>query len=285
MAGEGVRRATHLHIIDGQARRVGDGRTRVVRDHAGQPLGVVAEAEADDVAAAVAAAARAQPPWAQAPPLTRSRGLFRAAERLERRRGGLAALVAASEGTTASRARDLVDAAIERWAWYAGWADKYRPVAVDDAGPDRTRTCTRPVGVVAITAPQESSLVGLVSVLAPVLVAGNTAVVAASERRPLPALAVAELVTLAGLPPGVVNVLTGTRETLGVLLAAHDRVDALDLTGWIGHDTTAGEEAAAPLTVVLRPVTGEPDVSGEPAGPRRILAFCATTSISSAVDV
>jgi len=280
----GGEHATQGLVIGGRVRPAAGGQTRPLYDHTGQPLGVVAAASAADVAAALEAAAVARDPWAHAPALTRSRLMFRVAHALEGRRDELTDLVAVSEGAHPERAAALVDEAVARWAWYAGWADKFRPMAADDTGTERGRTVTRPVGVVAVVAPQGCSLLGFVTVVAPMLVAGNTVVVAASEQRPLPALALAEVVALAGLDAGVLNVLTGDRDSLGALLATAGGVDALDLSGWHGRDTTALEEALARLPIVQLPTTDEPDFTAEPLGPHRILAFCRSTTISSGVD-
>src|SRR6266540_2666169 len=129
---------------------------------------------------------------------------------------------------------DAVDKAIDRWVWYAGWADKITQVlgsANPVAGPYFNFSVPEPTGVVGLVAPAESSLLGLVSRLAPVIVSGNTAVVLASEKRPLPAITLAEVLATSDLPGGVVNLLTGfTTELIGPL-AAHMDVDALDLAG------------------------------------------------------
>ena len=127
-----------------------------------------------------------------------------------------------------------MDAAIDRWTWYAGWADKItqvRGTVNPVAGPFGTVSLPEPVGVTAVLAPQDSALLGLVSVLAPVIVSGNTAVLVASERYPLLAVAFAEALAAAELPAGVVNVLTGEVAEVSPWLAAHQDVNAIDLAG------------------------------------------------------
>ncbi|MGH9124196.1 MAG: aldehyde dehydrogenase family protein, partial [Acidimicrobiales bacterium] len=140
----------------------------------------------------------------------------------------------ASEGSTAAKARSYVDAAVDRLVWYAGWADKIAQVlggANPVSGPYFDFSIPEPTGVVTVIAPQESSLLGLVSVLAPVVVTGCTAVVVASEQRPLGAITLAEVLATSDVPAGVVNVLTGRVSELAPVLAAHMDVDAIDLTG------------------------------------------------------
>jgi acyl-CoA reductase-like NAD-dependent aldehyde dehydrogenase len=127
-----------------------------------------------------------------------------------------------------------VDAAIDRWVWYAGWADKITQVgggANAVSGPYFNFTIPEPTGVVAIVAPLEQSLLGLVSRLAPAIVSGNTAVVLASEIAPLPAVSLGEVLATSDVPGGVVNILTGRTAELVPWLASHRDVNAIDVTG------------------------------------------------------
>jgi acyl-CoA reductase-like NAD-dependent aldehyde dehydrogenase len=167
--------------------------------------------------------------------------------------------------------------------WYAGWSDKYQAVhgtLNPVAGPYFDISAPEPTGVVAAIAPQHSSLLGLVSVVAPIMVAGNTVVVVASQERPLPAVTLAEALATSDVPGGVVNVLTGLTDELAPVLAAHLDVNALDLTGCAGTDVTALEAAAAEnVKRLLQAEDEEPDWSQPPAGPRRILAFCETKTV------
>lgn len=153
---------------------------------------------------------------------------------LEGRAAQFAADVAAAEGGTARAAGRLVAASVDRLVWYAGWADKFAQVVGTSnpvAGPYFNFSVPEPTGVVALLAPQDSSLLGLVSVLAPVIVTGNSAVVVASEARPLPAVTLAEVAATSDVPPGVVNVLTGRTGELAPVLAGHMDVGALDISG------------------------------------------------------
>jgi acyl-CoA reductase-like NAD-dependent aldehyde dehydrogenase len=166
---------------------------------------------------------------------------------MEGRRDQFVAEVVAAEGISRARAMRSVDAAIDRWVWYAGWADKYpqmigtvNPVA----GPYFNFSVPEPTGVVGIIAPEESSLLGLVSRLAPVIVSGNAAVVVSSETRPLPAITLTEVLATSDVPGGVVNVITGLRGELVGHLAGHMDVNALDAFGAATDEAARLEEIA-----------------------------------------
>jgi acyl-CoA reductase-like NAD-dependent aldehyde dehydrogenase len=182
------------------------------------------------------------------------------AELLEGRREQFIAEVTASEG---KRAQSIVDAAIDRWVWYAGWADKIATVlgaANPVAGPYFSFSVPEPTGVVGILAPQSSSLLGLVSVLAPVIATGNTAVLVTSQDRPLPGITLSEVLATSDVPGGVVNILTGRTAELAPWLASHADVNAIDLTG-SPEVMRADLERSAAGTVkrVLRTPSTEPD--------------------------
>ena len=150
--------------------------------------------------------------------------LYRVAEILEGRRAQFVAEIVDAEGVSTAVATAQVDAAIDRWVWYAGWCDKYAQVAGNAnpvAGPYFNISVPEPTGVVAIVAPQDSSLLGLVSAVAPALVGGNTVVVVASERLPLSAISLAEVLATSDVPKGVVNVLTGSPAEIAPWLASH----------------------------------------------------------------
>ena len=155
--------------------------------------------------------------------------LYRLAEMMETRTADLAAVCSGKKE---------VEAAIDRVVWYAGWADKLAQVIGSSnpvAGPYFNFTFPEPTGVVAILAPDEPALGGLVSRLAPALVGGNAVVVVASETHPLAAIELAEAIATSDVPGGVVNILTGHREELAPILAGHMDVNALDLTGADGQ--------------------------------------------------
>ncbi len=216
--------------------------------------------------------------------------LYRVAEVMEGRRAQLVQDVRDGEGLTAARAEAVVSAAIDRWVWYAGWSDKYTQVLGGlnpVAGPYFDISAPEPTGVVAVLAPQGSSLLGLVSVVAPVIVSGNTCVVLASELRPLPAIDLAECLATSDVPAGVVNVVTGRTAEVAPWLASHRDVNAIDLTGAAGAegvDWAALEEAAADnLKRVLRPGGAaaeavEPDFEATP-DLTRLTAFLETKTV------
>jgi acyl-CoA reductase-like NAD-dependent aldehyde dehydrogenase len=194
---------------------------------------------------------------------------------LEGRRGQFIAEVRDAEGVNRTAAEAIVDAAIDRWVWYAGWSDKVAQVygaANPVAGPYFNLTTPEPTGVVGVVAPADSSLLGLVSVLAPVIVTGNTAVVLASQQRPLPAVTLTEVLATSDLPGGVVNLLTGPVAETAPWLASHLDVNALDLAGVTAAGVATELEAAAAenLKRVRRPHAV--DWAADP-GLDRLLAF------------
>src|SRR5918994_3508504 len=198
----------------------------------------VALASRKDLRDAVRAARGAFPKWAALTAYNRGQVLYRVAEMMEGRRAQFAEL-------TGGEAE--VDEAIDRWVWYAGWADKLAQVLGSSnpvAGPYFNFTVPEPTGVVGIVAPEEPPLAGLVARMAPALVGGNAVVAVASEKHPLAAVELAEVLATSDVPGGAVNLLTGLRGELAPVLAAHMDVNALDLTGADG-DVRELERAAA----------------------------------------
>jgi acyl-CoA reductase-like NAD-dependent aldehyde dehydrogenase len=227
-------RKTYKLYIGGKFPRTESGRSYLVSDAKGRPWANACRASRKDVRDAVQAARAAFPGWASATAYNRGQILYRVAEMLEGRREQFVDEVARAEGATRRTAGQAVGRAVDRWVWYAGWADKLAQVFGSSnavAGPYFNFSVPEPTGVVGVVAPAESSLLGLVSRLAPVIVSGNTAVVVASEGRPLPAITLAEVLATSDLPGGVVNVLTGFRAELVGPLTAHMDVNALDLAG------------------------------------------------------
>jgi acyl-CoA reductase-like NAD-dependent aldehyde dehydrogenase len=223
---------TYKLFVGGAFPRSESGRTYEVEGHN------VARASRKDARDAVRAARGAQLGWAGATAYNRGQVLYRLAEMMEARARDLAA-VCSGEG-------EVVDA-IDRVVWYAGWADKLPQVlggANPVAGPYFNFTIPEPTGVVAVVAPAEPPLDGLVSRVAPALVGGNAVVAISSEAHPLAALELAECVATSDLPGGVLNILTGFHDELAPVLAAHMDVNAIDLTGANG-DVAALERAAA----------------------------------------
>src|SRR3954454_7282997 len=230
----------------------------------------IPRASRKDARDAVTAARKAFGPWAGRTAYNRAQILYRIAEVMEDRRPQFVQAVVQSEGLSSSKADKAVDEAIDRLVWYAGWADKVAQVlgnANPVAGPFFNLSTPEPTGVVAVLAPQESSLLGLVSVVAPVIVTGNTTVVVSSYARPLPAVTFAEVLATSDVPGGVVNLLTGSAATVAPWLASHMDVNAIDLTGVAGDTelATALEVAAADnLKRVRRAPAAEPDWTDEP---------------------
>ncbi|MGH8838456.1 MAG: aldehyde dehydrogenase family protein, partial [Jiangellaceae bacterium] len=228
--------------------------------------------------------------WSGATAYNRGQVLYRVAEVMEGRRAQFVDEVAAGEGVTRPRAEKAVDAAVDRWVWYAGWADKIAQVAGSSnpvAGPYFDFSVPEPTGVVAVLAPQSSSLLGLISVLAPVIVSGNAAVVVASEARPLPAITMGEALATSDVPGGVVNLLTGRTAEIAPWLASHMDVNAVDITGVAGDDDLARTleiDAAENLKRVLRAPAAEPDWAAE-AGLGRLTAYLETKTVWHPVGI
>jgi len=242
----GVRKTYKLYI-GGQFPRTESGRAYEILDASGELLANASRGTRKDIRDAVRAARNAQAGWAAKTAYNRSQILYRIAELMEGRHEQFVAEVRAAEGVSAARAVRAVDAAIDRWVWYAGWADKYPQVigTVNPvAGSYFNFSVPEPTGVVGIIAPEESSLLGLISRLAPVIVSGNAAVVIASESRPLPAVTLTEVLATSDVPGGVVNLITGLRRELMGHLAGHMDVNALDAFGADPAESATLEEVA-----------------------------------------
>ena len=229
----GVRKTYKLYV-GGAFPRSESGRSYLVSASDGTPLANAVRASRKDLRDAVRAAHGAFPGWAGKTAMNRGQVLYRVAELMEGRREQFVAEVATAEGLRDARASEVVDRAIDRWVWYAGWADKITQILGSSnpvAAPYFNFTIPEPTGIVGVVAPEASSLLGLVSRLAPPLVAGNTVVLLASESRPLPAITLTEVLATSDVPGGVVNVLTGRKKELVPVLAGHVDVDALDVWG------------------------------------------------------
>jgi acyl-CoA reductase-like NAD-dependent aldehyde dehydrogenase len=227
-------RKTYKLYIGGAFPRSESGRSYVVRGANHEPLANACRASRKDLREAVRAARKAAAGWADKTAMNRGQVLYRVAELMEGRRDQFVDEVAQAEGVSQPRARELVARSIDRWVWYAGWADKISQVlgsANPVAAPYFNFTIPEPTGVVGIVAPEQSSLLGLVSRLAPPLVAGNAVVVIASETRPLAAVTLTEVLATSDVPAGVVNLLTGLKSELVPVMAGHVDVDAMDVWG------------------------------------------------------
>ena len=275
-------RKTHKLYIGGAFPRSESGRTYEVHDSAGAFLANMSWASRKDARNAVLAARAAVSPWSSATAYNRGQVLYRIAEMIEARRGEFVGELVSAEGCSNEQASAQVDAAIDRWVWYAGWSDKIAQVlgsANPVAGPYFDFSIPEPTGVVAVVAPQESPLLGLVSVLAPVVVSGNTAIVIPSHDRPIPAISLAEVLATSDVPAGVINILTGDPVEIMPWLAEHADVNALDLTGMRPDDAAIEVERAAAGTIkrVRRPAP-ETDWSADP-GVGRMRSFVETKTV------
>jgi acyl-CoA reductase-like NAD-dependent aldehyde dehydrogenase len=269
-------RKTYKLYLGGAFPRSESGRSYLVAAADGRPLANAALASRKDLRDAVVAARKAQPGWAAGTAYNRGQVIYRVAEMLEGRRAQFVDALVVGEGLAGDAASAAVDLSIDRLVWYAGWADKFAQVAGSAnpvAGPYFDFSIPEPSGVVGVLAPQESSLLGLVSVVAPVITTGNTVVLVASEDRPLPALDLAEVLATSDLPGGVVNILSGRTAELAPVLAAHRDVEGLDLAGAPEGLAAALEVAAADnVKRVLRRPGTVPDWAVEPS-PARMLFF------------
>jgi acyl-CoA reductase-like NAD-dependent aldehyde dehydrogenase len=283
-------RKTYKLFIGGEFPRSESGYSYAVNDARGRFVANAALASRKDARDAVSAARKAFPGWSGRTAYNRAQVVYRVAEMMEDRRPQFVDAVRQGEGGTAAAAAKVVGAAIDRLVWYAGWADKITQVvgnANPVAGPFFNLSTPEATGVVAVLAPAGSSLLGLISVVAPVIVTGNTVVVAASPDRPLPAVTFAEVLATSDVPGGVVNLLTGPLSSTAPTLASHMDVNAIDLTGVAGdaEQAQALEVAAADnLKRVRRAPAAEPDWSADP-GLDRMTGFLETKTVWHPIGV
>ncbi|MCT9010829.1 aldehyde dehydrogenase family protein [Streptomyces rhizosphaerihabitans] len=271
---------TYKLYVGGKFPRSESGRVYEVTDSKGKWLANAPQSSRKDARDAVVAARKAFGGWSGATAYNRGQILYRVAEMLEGRKEQFVREVADAEGLSKAKAAAVVDAAIDRWVWYAGWTDKIAQVVGGGnpvAGPFFNLSSPEPTGVVTVLAPQESSFLGLVSVIAPVIATGNTVIVIASEKSPLPALSLGEVLATSDVPGGVVNILSGRTSEIAAPLAAHQDVNAIDLAG--ADDVLAKEleiAAADNLKRVLRP---QPVDYARTPGTERLTAFLETKTV------
>lgn len=224
----------------------------------------IARASRKDARDAVVAARMAHAAWAATAPATRGLVLYRLAEMMEGRRNEFAALLREGNGLGQTAARDEVGASIDRLMWYAGWCDKFAALLSTRnpvAGPHLNFSTPEPMGVVAVLAPPEPALLGLISTIVPPLVGGNTVVVLASEKDPRTAMTLAEALATSDLPAGAVNVLTGEQAEVGPHLAKHMDVNAIAIAHGDPEFATqlqrfSAENLKRTRTIGKRPRTG-----------------------------
>ncbi|HEY8981612.1 MAG TPA: aldehyde dehydrogenase family protein [Streptomyces sp.] len=271
---------TYKLYVGGKFPRSESGRVYEVTDAKGNWLANAPRSSRKDARDAVVAARKAFGGWSGATAYNRGQILYRVAEMLEGRREQFTREVAEAEGLSKSKAAAQVDAAVDRWVWYAGWTDKVAQLAGGAnpvAGPYFNLSTPEPTGVVAVLAPQDSSFLGLVSVIAPAIATGNTTVVVTSENHPLPALSLGEVLATSDLPGGVVNILSGAAKEIAPTLASHQDVNAIDLAGADEELAKELEIAAADnLKRVLRP---HPVDWADAPGTDRLTAFLETKTV------
>ena len=225
---------TYKIYIGGQFPRTESGRYYSPLDSKGKPLGNICLSSRKDVRNAVVAARKAFGGWSERAAFNRGQILYRIAEMLEGRRDQFIAELT-RQGSTKAKAEAEVDLSIDRIVYYAGWCDKYVQVlsAVNPVASSHFNfSVPEPTGVVGVVAPQDSSLIGLVSLILPVITGGNTCVVIASENMPLSAVTFAEVLNSSDVPGGVINILTGTNKELCDTLATHMDINAVIYGGY-----------------------------------------------------
>jgi acyl-CoA reductase-like NAD-dependent aldehyde dehydrogenase len=266
---------TYKLFIGGAFPRSESGRTYRALDAAGGFLANAARASRKDTRDAVVAARKGFGVWSKATPYNRGQVIYRIAEMLQGRSADFAELIAVSTGTKPEDAAEEVSVAVDRLVHYAGWTDKLTAVlgsANPVSGPYFSYSAPEPTGVVGVLAPTGSALLGLVSVVAPVITSGNACVVVAAESDACVAISFAEVLATSDVPSGVVNILTGSTVELAPHLAAHADVNALDLTGAEPELRTSLEEAAAETVKRVYVPSGTPNFT-DPPGLARLRAF------------
>jgi acyl-CoA reductase-like NAD-dependent aldehyde dehydrogenase len=240
-------RKTYKLYIDGEFPRSESGRSYPVKNKGDQVLANACRGSRKDLRNAIQAARKAFSGWSSRTAYNRGQILYRIAEVSESRAGELVDELR-RQGLPAAEARKEINAVIDRWVYYAGWSDKYAQVvgSVNPvAGPYYNFTVPEPTGVVGVVGPEEPSLLGLVSRIAPAMVGGNTVVAIPSESRPLAAITLGEVFETSDVPGGVVNIVSGLKSELVPWLASHMDVNAIDATGVASEGLPALQKAAA----------------------------------------
>jgi acyl-CoA reductase-like NAD-dependent aldehyde dehydrogenase len=266
---------TYKLFIGGAFPRSESGRTYEVKGHDGNFIANPSQASRKDLREAVVAARSVQANWAGATAYNRGQILYRIAEMLEGRATQFANEIAALDGISIKDATKEVYAAIDRWVWYGGWSDKLAAINGSTnpvAGPFYNFSIPEPLGVIGAIAPENHALLGLVDAIAPIIVSGNTVVVLASTRAPLPAMTFAEVLATSDLPGGVCNILTGFKSELTPWFASHMDIDGLDLTG-------VEESARSDMKITGVENLKRIHAFDEAASPQRILAFMEVKTI------
>jgi acyl-CoA reductase-like NAD-dependent aldehyde dehydrogenase len=238
---------TYKLYINGEFPRTESGRYYAVMSKGGELLANACRGSRKDLRNAVQAARKAQGGWGGKTAYNRGQILYRIAEVCEARAAELVDELRRA-GSSAADAKREVEQVVDRWVYYAGWSDKYPQVfgSVNPvAGPYYNFTVPEPTGVVGVVAPEEPSLLGLVSRIAPAIVGGNVVVALTSESKPLPAMTLAECFETSDVPPGVINLISGMKSELVPWLAAHMDVNAIDTTGVVADAIAKVQQTAA----------------------------------------
>ncbi len=262
-------RKTHKLFIGGAFPRSESGRTYEVINTRGEFLANVAKASRKDARDAVIAARIGFNSWSKATAYNRGQVLYRIAEVMEGRKDQFVNDIQDAEGTSNKKATAQTNQAIDRVVWYAGWADKYAQVFGNTnpvSGPFFNFSIPEPTGVVAAVAPQDSSLLGLISVIAPIVTSGNSVIVIASTNSPIPAITLSECLATSDVVAGNINILTGDPAEIMPSLASHGDVNALDLTGITDAQLHQSLEIEAAGTVKrVRSAPVDPDWQATPS--------------------
>ena len=260
---------TYKLFIGGAFPRSESGRVYAIKDFKGNHLANPSLASRKDLRDAVVAARSAFSGWSSATAYNRGQILYRMAEILEGRSEQLVTEIVALEGVTPRAAALQVQQSVDLLVWYAGWSDKISALAGSTnsvSGPYYNFSTPEPIGVVAIFASAKPSLLNLIAAIASVITSGNTAVVIASEKFPLPAITFSEIMATSDLPAGVVNVLTGSGSELAPWAASHMDIDAIDASGLTPKQLQETQVAGAQNLKRIR-------VNTDLESPARILSF------------
>jgi acyl-CoA reductase-like NAD-dependent aldehyde dehydrogenase len=248
---------TYKLYLGGAFVRSESGRSDPATDHAGGHVANIPRSSRKDVRDAVKAARGAQAAWAKRTAYNRGQVLYRFAEALESRGDELARAAVAQQDVALAEARLQVGGAVDVLVHYAGWTDKLAAVlgGINPvAAPYLSFSVPEPTGVVAVLAPDEPDLLGLIREVAPALAAGNTVVAVVSRRWPLRALDLGEVAGVSDLPGGTLNLLSGRMDELLAPLCGHRDVNAIvDASGEAKRAATIDELAAETVKRVTRP--------------------------------
>ena len=278
---------TYKLFIGGQFPRTESGRSFTVDNTDGSTIANLCRASRKDFRNAVAVARKAQAGWADRAAFNRSQILYRLAEILDGRRAQLVEELK-SQGVSSGDAEKEVCASVDRLVYYAGWCDKYQQVSgtVNPVASSHFNfSVPEPMGVVGILAPDEYGLLGLVSLVAPVIAGGNTCVVLASESKPLCSITFAEVAATSDVPAGVINILTGFREELVPQFATHMDVNSIVYAGDNDPDVKILQEGSALNLKRVRIHRGVDWISSSSQGPQFILECQETKTTWHPVEV